>query len=313
MYCIPTQSEVLDPEYRRSFNIVETQWNLSFFFLFSDCYAHNSTIGIFRGETVDSKTVQEKYIQNAEEFKEKLLEARTKGYLVNRVIKGWSSVHPNIGSAYDCMLEKQVQRIKRRTLDEDLVSVTSMTKAEIEERFKNNNCLVIESVNYSYNPTELAISEVGKYSEALKQTDRCMSLCQLYKIKDVANQFYDNANLGLFEHNLFETFDYPSSIERIAGTEANKLRLKHEEIAKQSNAYLQFDEKYFVVKTNETTLNMLPFASMFNDEEYREFALKHIKKLFNGKLFNRKKELIVNGKPFGEEILEKSPFKLLSQ
>lgn len=312
MYNIPTQSEVLDPEYRRSFDIEETEWDLSFFSLFSDCYAKNSMmniIGIFReGETVDSKPIQEKYIQVAEEFKEKLSEARKKGYLVDRVIESWSSVHPNIVSAYNCRIEKQVQRTRRRTLDEDLVLVTSMTKAEIEERFKNGTCLIFEPVNYSYNPTELAISEVGKYIEVLKQTNSCMSICQLYKIKDVANLFHDNANLILFEHNLFETFDHPFSIEYKAGTEANKLRLKHEEIAKKSDAYLRFDEKYFIVKINKNGEAMFPFASMFNDEDYRKFALDYIKKIVD-----RRGKIIINGKPFGREVLEESPFKLLSQ
>jgi hypothetical protein len=312
MYGIPTQSEVSDSNYRRSFDIEKTQRDLCFFFLFSTCQAHNSMNSMLRRtEKVNTKQVLDDYVQKAESFKGRLEEARTKGYLVDRVIEGWSSVHPNIESYTYGPTGESKQKMRKRLLNEGLVRITPMTKRQVKKRFENSNCNIIEPSNYSFNPTELAFNDIETYITELKGSkglvSRILPIVLLSNVKSVADSFSsgNNSNLGLYEHSLFEKFDWSSSIESTNGTEANILKRENELIANQSDAYLRFDEMYFIIKTGQGNEHMIPFDRILNEKDYySNTAVDSMKKVLDSK-----GHILINGQQFGQEVLDQLPFE----
>lgn len=292
-YNIPTQSDVSNEYYRKSLDIERTSYDLCFKNLYDD-----KNIGMTINNFIynDSKKVDSefysyldlsKHISNIDLFKDNLISAKKKGYLVDEPIFDNFLVHFD-GS--------ESRKMKLRSLDENLVTIKKSIWYKCSESQQDLHGFHV----YSYNPFELAVSEIDHYKNSLNGVGLSVNspLSYVKSISSIVNLFSDNENVSVLEMNLFKSFQRPLDIEETVGTQANILKRENLYIAMNSDAHVSFDEQDFVIN-ERSTYSGKRFHLSSNENHYKSAVLDALKKIYDVK-----KEVIINGKSFGKEFLD---------
>jgi len=314
MLGIPTRSDVQDEEYRRSVvaeelrrDLHEFSWPTSTVFIHNHMNPHRS-----RGEDLDPSFVLEHYLAGIESYRQDLERGVSLGIVFSNRKKIKSSHHPNEYPYYDGRTDRSGTGTRKMALDERLVGVTDLRKPKafrFRDLFKlrRKEGIQFKRVEYNFeiefNPRDLAFSELAEYEKALRVASQTGGTDKekLRRMKLVIEQFDDSANKRLlFPFSLVDSYNpkWPSTLERKAGTEANRLATENRRIADISDIFLRFDEHYIAMKMSKTSGHYIPAGILLNQDNPLTASNLSGRQVFRDNishLLNRRPSFIFNG------------------